>query len=738
MTRWENDYDSPAIRELSGQTTKEWSGPLVKRLSLSADEPTLLGETSCAVEVVLLPLEQPSVIADCLESRRTSCSHGNLEGTVQDGVSSVVDQGEAVISLGSEREETQPAHAKNHLSTFQAFLSGSLSCARPCVLSWKIIYVLARDTSSRGNMSQEKTDRRTYLKIAGGTVLGLAVGAAAGYMAKPEVAPVGPGVVSTVTQTVTATAAPPPTKKETFVQVEQHDPGEADPAKWVNFVSCWSFTHVYDALSAWGPGTEGNSGTPSLMPMLARRFQISQDKKTYVFYLREGVRFHDGSLMTADDVVYTLKRMLTINFYPVSLYLDVLPQDNIEKLDKYTVRATLTKSFPLFIQATPFMFILNSKVIEANIKKPGPYGDKGDYATEWLQTHDAGAGPYSITERVIGDHVTYARFPDYWAGWKSRYFDEAIYKVVNEAATQAQMLRTGEADRIGAWLPVDLYYRLSQESGPWKVDVDIPLEFYLCINYNNQAKGLDDVHVRRALSYCFDYDKCVNQIFHGWVERLEGPVPKGVKYFNPDVQFAYNFDLAKAKDELAKSAYKPEELEFDYIALAAEEHRKLMGQLLADGASQIGIKINIKELPYSVTQQMYESVETAGPSMVAMIPMSTYPDPDNYLYYGYHSRFWKGKKGTYATQVFVDNPKVNDLLDKARYEADDAKRGEMYYEIQSILVDQATTLWAIKGEPHFNAMRSDVAGYEWWPFGTPPSYMPHRWHKYFRLRAEEM
>lgn len=593
--------------------------------------------------------------------------------------------------------------------------------------------------------TKEKESRRRFLKIAGGTAVGLAAGGALGYLSRPsEVSPGGvttATVTQTVAQTVTGGLTTAPQVKQTFIQVEQHDPNDADPARWVNFVSPWTFTYVYDALAAWGPGTSGASGQPSMMPMLARRWNISADKTTYDFLLREGVYFHDGNLMTADDVVYTLKRMLAFNEYPAGTYSNVLPPDNVKRLDKYTVRATLTKPFPLFIQFVPFMYILSQKTIEANIVKPGPYGDKGDYATAWLQTHDAGAGPYVMSERVIGDHVSYTRFPNYWGGFYHGSFDSGVYKIVKEAATQVQMLISGEADRIGAWLPVALYAQLrdqaKQPGSNFKVDVDTALEFYLTISWNNQAKGLDNVHVRRALSYAFDYDTCVNDVFSGMVERLEGPVPKGVQFFNPDITM-YNFDLSKAKDELEQSPYKPNDpvLEFNYIALLQEEHRRNMGLLLAEGAKEIGIKINIVDIPYATFEKQWESVDTAK-HMVAIIPMSSYPDPDNYLYVSYHSKFWKGKTG-YVTQVFVDNPTVNDLLEKGRFEADDNKRRDIYYQIQKMLTDDATALWAVKGEPNFNVMRKDIAGFEWWPFGTPPNYMPNRFNRYKRLSPAEM
>ena len=579
-------------------------------------------------------------------------------------------------------------------------------------------------------MGENKTTRREYLKVAGGTVAGLAVGGAVGYYAGVSTAPQ-PSPTPTPGPTPTPTPAP---TKLTFIQLEQHDPVQADPAKWADFVGPWTFTHGYDALACWGPGTEGPAGTPSMMPMLARRWEVSQDKKTYTFHLREGVLFHDGNLMTADDVVYTLKRMLVINEYPVSLYSEALPVDNVEKLDKYTARANLTMSSPLFAFGMPLIFVLSSKTIEANIKTDGPYGDKGDYATEWIQTHDAGAGPYAMKERVIGDHVSWVRWPQYWGGWRHRYFDEGVYKIVHEAATQVQMIKAGEADRIGAWLPVALYADLEQEPD-LKTDYDVALEFYLAIWYNTQKEGLNNVHVRRALNYCFDYDKCVNDIFRGWVERLEGPIPKGITYFNPNVPM-YELDLVKAQEEFDQSGYAAGELTFEAVALSLEEQRKDMLLLLADGASQIGININVVEQPWATWMERALGGPETAPEMTVMIPMSTYPDPDNYLYSVYHSKMWKVNK--MWSLVYLDDPVVDDMLDTARYEPDDSKRRDMYYELQTRIAENAYSCFAVKGEPNFSVMRKDIGGYEWWPYGAVPSYMPLRWHKYIKLTAAEM
>ncbi len=141
--------------------------------------------------------------------------------------------------------------------------------------------------------------------------------------------------------------------------------------------------NAYDNLYRY----QGNP--PELKPWLAQSHTVSEDGKTWEFKLRPDAKFHDGSEVTADDVVYSFRRVLAIGKAPSGAFKPVLKPDNVTAPDKHTVRFVLDQAYAPFLSAVPIVMIVNPRAVKAN-------ESNNDWAAAWLASNAAGSGAYKL------------------------------------------------------------------------------------------------------------------------------------------------------------------------------------------------------------------------------------------------------------------------------------------------------------------------------------------------------
>lgn len=538
--------------------------------------------------------------------------------------------------------------------------------------------------------TEEKPKRRDFLKTAGAGVLGLAVGAAAGYGAFASTAPpaVPQELVTTVTETGTASTVPSPQR---LLQVYKFITTSYDPHKIIDYPTSVTICQCYDPLVKEG----GVFPNGTIDPHLAEYWN-TPDGKTWTFYLRKGVKFHDGSIMDADAVKYSIIRAMTIREGLPGITLpSFLTPDGIEVVDKYAIRFTLLFPFLNFVNNLTTTEIVNPKLVEANRKPDGPYGTYGDFGTAWLELNDAGTGPYILKERKVGEYLKYVRFPEYWRGWPQNYFEEAEHRRVPEVATIKSMLIAHEANCADPWMPEDVYNSLATTPG-MKVYSFPCRSLVVLLKMNNKNEFLSNVHVRRALSYAFDYGSCLSQIYSAAIaghRRLYGPLPMGFQgAIIPENH--YEYDLQKAKSEMDASGFKPGEINLDFIFPSGEEPRREDGLLLRDGASKIGININLNEMEWGASMAVVGD-PTRFNGLFCVSPSFISGDPDAAFYPMYHSETLKGG-ASYNNCSYLENADVDKLIMQAKREVDVAKRNAMYGDLQRMIVDQAVDIFAVQ------------------------------------------
>ncbi len=240
--------------------------------------------------------------------------------------------------------------------------------------------------------------------------------------------------------------------------------GTIDPAKISDYTDYMATANLYDGLANVDP--QGN-----LVPELAESWEVSPDPTTVTFHLRKDAKFQDGSPVEAEDVVYSVERLLKINQGPANLFAGVLKPGSVVAVDPHTVKFALSKTFSPFLSTVPAIRILNSKLVKANAG--------ADDGQTWLATNTASAGPYKLKSWERGTHMTIERDPNYYRGWGDGAIDEVRFIVTNDEATVRSMAASGELTMTSQYQSPDTYDTLAKSPRFKVVKGDTSVAFYL-------------------------------------------------------------------------------------------------------------------------------------------------------------------------------------------------------------------------------------------------------------------
>ena len=331
--------------------------------------------------------------------------------------------------------------------------------------------------------------------------------------------------------------------------------------------------NIYDGLMRW------QSNPAKLEPWIAESHTISSDGLTYTFKLRNNVKFHDGTSVKASDVVYSAERILALGKGAAALFKTMLAPGSTSAPDDSTVVFKLAKPSAIFLSIVPEVHIVNAALVKKNEKD-------GDWGGAWLSRNGAGSGAYQITQFDPAVGFVAQRFPGHFKGWGPKFIDEIEFRGVKDTNTRVLGLMKGDFNGIGGYLQTDQIKRL-EASGNAKV-LEAESMRVMMMQFNTQRPPFNDVNVRRALNYAFDYDGFNKQILGGQVERNPTPLPNTIWGVPKDVT-GYSFDIDKAKAELAKAAVKIDR-PLDIVYLTGFAQSEQAAQLFQNGLQKMGLE----------------------------------------------------------------------------------------------------------------------------------------------------
>ncbi|TKT69702.1 ABC transporter substrate-binding protein [Aquamicrobium sp. LC103] len=442
--------------------------------------------------------------------------------------------------------------------------------------------------------------------------------------------------------------------------------GTVDPAKITDYTEYMAAVNLYDALT-----TVDSDG--AVVPQLAESWEVSDDNKTYTFKLKQGATFQDGSPVEAKDVVYSMKRLLTLNEGPAYLFSDLVKPENVRAVDDMTVEIKLERVYAPFISNTPLILVVNSDLL-------GEQND-GEWAENYLGENSAGAGPYSLTGWTRGAEMILRRYEGYHAGWPNeRPVDELRFVVTRDEATVRALAQRGELGMSSQYQSNETYAAIEALDNYKVIKAQTATGFYLKLN--NKLAPTDDVHIRRAIAYAMDYATIRDVIYPGG-EMKSALAPLFADAFL-DTLPEPEFNLEKAAEEVAKSKYagqEPIKISHSYVANTAFEEE--IGLLFKATLESIGFSVDLQPEPWNRITELATKPETT-PNTTQVFYGPTYPSPDSVFFVQYHSK----AAGTWSSMSWAADPQIDGLIDKSRETVDADARNDVYKEIQAKLHDK--------------------------------------------------
>ncbi len=480
-------------------------------------------------------------------------------------------------------------------------------------------------------------------------------------------------------------------------------PTYIDPAVGSDNSSTAAQLNLYDVLVF--PDLKGDPTSH-----VAKKWTVSEDGLTWTFTLRSDVIFHDGTVLTAADVKFSMDRLLEIGEGFANIFTGKI--DQVSAPDSNTVVFKLVEPFGPFLSTLYRLLILNEDQVVKNYKKPGPYGDKGDYGKSYLLTNDAGSGPYKVKKVKLDEKIVMELADNYWLDLDSNIPDEYVMLGTTEPVTIRTLMARRELEISDQWQAVENRKALDKLESVDIANIPQPGQFYLMIH--NKKAPTDDIHVRKAMALALDYDTIAKHLFPGKA-LSSGPIAASIPGWDKSI-FQYKRDLEKAKAELKKSKYYNELSKYpvDIHWVAEVPDREKVALLFMANMAEIGIKVNVVKVPWMSLLEECANIETS-PHVTTVSEMAQYPEAGALLSTHYSSATVK----SWEQNEWLMDEKFDDMLSQALKTLDRKERFSKYSELQHYIMDLTPTLFLYDE----GALHAYQSGYVDWP-GAKGDYIP--------------
>jgi peptide/nickel transport system substrate-binding protein len=326
------------------------------------------------------------------------------------------------------------------------------------------------------------------------------------------------------------------------------------------------------------------------VPVLAQSLELTSDARQMTIKLRQGVKFHTGRELTAQDLVWNFNRLKDPKVNPIYANL-VKPFATMDTPDTYTLHVEFDAPNPFVVDALPNLVIMDPVTFEqSGVGKP------------------TGTGPYTFAEYVQGDHITLKKNPNYWDTGKP-YLDQLEFRIFSDPQAMVAEFEAGSLDV--ALQPTLVDWARIQKAGTAQALINENSGNYFGMAFNTTQPPTSDKLVRQALQFALDRQRISDTVFLG-VEK-----PLTLLWFPTSPAFdaarnqTYAFNLDKARMLLEQSGVSSVAIDFNYPSVSSDFGR--MGQIWQADLDKIGVKLNIKPtdpvaLTASMQRQQYNGV----------------------------------------------------------------------------------------------------------------------------------
>jgi peptide/nickel transport system substrate-binding protein len=471
-----------------------------------------------------------------------------------------------------------------------------------------------------------------------------------------------------------------------------------DPAKAFEFAGTGVNAQTYDRLLDFAPG---KYDVPR--PSLAKSWSVSADGKTWTFRLRDDAKFHSGNAVTADDVVYSFARVVTLKETPSFILTQFgITPGSLKAVDSHTVQIALDKKYAsgifLACMASGVAGIVDSKVVQSHAKKTDRH-PQGDMGLTWLTTNSAGSGSFKLRQWAKNDRVVLDANMDHW-GNKPK-LKRVVLKEINEATSRRLQVEKGDIDIAWELFP-DQVNALTNNIN---LHIDrFPATTIYYVGMNVSKGPLSNQKVRQAIRYAVDYDGIIDHVMGGAAKAINTFIPEGFAGYNGQIHFKQ--DIAKAKALMAEAGYANG---FETsIDTGDQTPNPELSQVLQASLAKIGITMSINKL---VSSQLWPRYRTQKHDLIMARWGPDYHDP--------HTNAQPFADHT-VKQLAWRNAYYNDttagLIDQASREMDQDKRMALYNKVNDVIQQDGPYIFLFQPLNQYG-VRNNVEG-----FLPPPTF----------------
>jgi peptide/nickel transport system substrate-binding protein len=457
----------------------------------------------------------------------------------------------------------------------------------------------------------------------------------------------------------------------------ESDPVNLIPYGGISTSNMWGKEFMYDSLLEWDAELQ-------IQPALAESYEAAPDGTSYTFKLRQGVKFHDGADLTANDVKYSLEMAMNPPEpgVMVGFFANV---GSIDVVDDTTVTVTMTKPDPTFpgtlawARYTPIV--------------PDGIADRINLLSEGI-----GTGPFKLIEFTPNDQVVYEAFPDHWKAG-SPCVQNLTLKVLPDEQARVAALRSGEID--GCTLTADVARTLENDDQLAILTGLYAAPHVIHLNTVEDVPWRDE-RVRQAINACIDRQQIIDNVYGGQAE-LTGPIPPGYGDWpltSDELAEYFAVDVDKAKQLMADAGYA-DGFSVTLEAISAPRDYTQIAEIVRERLKEINIEVSVEPLEIGT----FAEHVGAGTFQWASTGRGMRGDPSAFVI--------DYRNGTpLNVKWFGDgwkNDELDQLYDDALATSDQAQRHEAYRRIQQIILEGAVNIFSV--QPYkFQVVRTRVEG----------------------------
>ncbi|HEY9879085.1 MAG TPA: ABC transporter substrate-binding protein [Leptolyngbyaceae cyanobacterium] len=513
------------------------------------------------------------------------------------------------------------------------------------------------------------------------------------------------------------------------------------------------FMYTFEGL------TTDDGITGDVVPALAEKWDISDDGKTLVFTLREGLKWSDGEPLTADDVVFTYNEVIFNEAVPTSSR-DVLRigeqglLPKVTKLDSRRVQFILPEPFAPFLRTTS-LEIIPAHTLRSTLQEKDTDGNLkflSTWTTDTPPNKLVVNGPYRIKNYVPSERIVYERNPYYWRkdeqGQPQPYIQELIWQIIESTDNQLLQFRSGGLDLIG--ITPDFYTLLKRETerGDFTIYSGGPAlgTNFLAFNLNKASRNgkplidpiksrwFNSLEFRQAVSYAIDRQTMLNNIFQGLGEPQTSPISKQSPYYaGPEEGIpTYDYNPDKARELLLSAGFqfsgKGELLDadgnrvrFTLITNSGNKIREAIGAQIKQDLAKIGIQVDFQPLAFNVlVDKLQDNLDWEAHVLGLTGGLEPNSGANVWLLNGslhaFNQNATPGQEPLTGWEPTDWETQISDLYIRAAQEVDETKRRELYKETQALTQTYLPFIYLIN-PLSIGAVRNKVQGVKYTAIG---------------------